>query len=164
VTLYSFFDIINNDTGFIPKVDFVTYLGDTPSHNIYEQKQEEHLRSFKYMCEGVNRTRKNVGDAYVVFGNHDAYPADQFDANDIEHNGGAHKWLLNYTSDMLKQWFTKESYENFRSWARYSQLHPGTKLRIIGLNTFVYLNTNKYLFGNSSDPMGIVIQYNKVYS
>ena len=38
----------------------------------------------------------------------------------------------------------------------YSQLHPGTKLRIIGLNTLVYDMMNSYLWKNATNPLGVV--------
>ena len=38
----------------------------------------------------------------------------------------------------------------------FSQLHPGTKLRIIGLNNYVLDFTNLYVLGNSTNPLGLV--------
>ena len=41
-----------------------------------------------------------------------------------------------------------------RRFGRYSQLHPGTKLRIIGLNGFVRGATNSFIWSNITDRWG----------
>ncbi len=38
----------------------------------------------------------------------------------------------------------------------YSMVHPGTKLRVVGLNMYFMDITNLYLLANSTDPMGMV--------
>lgn len=38
----------------------------------------------------------------------------------------------------------------------YSQLHPGTNLRVIGLNNYANDFSNLYIWGNSTDPFGQV--------
>ena len=57
---------------------------------------------------------------------------------------------------MWKNWLNEKSLETFKSKGVYSQLHPGTKLRIIGLNPFVMLSVNAYLWTSISDPLGIL--------
>ncbi len=41
-----------------------------------------------------------------------------------------------------------------RRYGRYAQLHPGTNLRIIALNSFVQDALNSYTWINMTDPMG----------
>ncbi|MDR3548656.1 MAG: hypothetical protein P4M11_10405 [Candidatus Pacebacteria bacterium] len=38
----------------------------------------------------------------------------------------------------------------------FSQVHPGTKLKIVGMNSYLSDFTNLYLWGNSTDPYGFV--------
>lgn len=41
-----------------------------------------------------------------------------------------------------------------RKYGRYTQLHPGTTLRIIALNTLVLDATNSYIWKNMTDQLG----------
>jgi len=88
-----------------------------------------------------------LGQVYPVLGNHEGFPCDQFDLK-----GDKHQWILDNASDLWRQWFTEESYISFRKYGRYSQLHPGTKLRIMTVNTFLYGVLNSYLWSDSTDP------------
>ncbi len=128
-------------------IDAVFWLGDNPGHNVYEQKQSDHLNSLEYVTKKLKATFPRLGQVYPVLGNHEAFPVDQFDVH-----GHDHQWILDTAANLWKQWFTNESYNEFIHYGRYSQIHPGTSLRIIGLNTFVFDCINSYIWSNNSDP------------
>ncbi len=46
-----------------------------------------------------------------------------------------------------------------RRYGCFAQLHPGTKLKIIGLNNYIMDFTNIYLWGNATDPYGRVVYF-----
>ena len=123
------------------------WLGDNPGHNVNEQKQETQLDVFKYI---VSRLREIYhGKVYFVSGNHDGFPDGQFDIN-----GGTSQWLLDGYANAAKYWYSDMGIETMRRYGRFSELVPGTQLRIIGLNNFVMDFTNTFLLPNSTDPLG----------
>eukprot|EP00831_Metopus_contortus_P036071 TRINITY_DN2861_c0_g1_i4.p2 TRINITY_DN2861_c0_g1~~TRINITY_DN2861_c0_g1_i4.p2 ORF type:complete len:119 (+),score=7.96 TRINITY_DN2861_c0_g1_i4:238-594(+) len=64
------------------------------------------------------------------------------------------KWIFEFVADLWSTWLDKESQESMRKYGRYSQLHPGTNLRIIGLTSFVQDVLNSYIYGNITDRLG----------
>ena len=145
ITVDSFFDyILHNVTS-----DFMLYLGDNPAHNMWEQEKKTHLDGLRYISKRLIDDYKRI--VYPVLGNHEGLPCDNFDFETGETN-----WIVNESLSLWKEWLTPSSVATFKSAMVYSQLHPGTKLRIIGLNPFVHLTVNKYLWGNQTDPAGVV--------
>jgi Calcineurin-like phosphoesterase len=144
-TLDSFLDKITDPVQTV--VDAIFWLGDNPGHDVYDQHEDDHLVNLAYITQKLAVSFPHIGQVYPLLGNHEGFPCDQFD---LTH--GTHQWVLNYAGNLWKQWLTKESYESFVSNGRYSQLHPGTKLRIVAINTFLYDVLNSYLWKNSTDP------------
>jgi len=95
---------------------------------------------------------KGIGKLYPVLGNHEGFPCDHIDVN-----SKGEKWQFEFLANLWKPWLTEESYISFKKYGRYSQLHPGTNLRIIVLNSFVQDATNSYTWINSTDIMGELI-------
>eukprot|EP01022_Parablepharisma_sp_SALTPOND_P015628 TRINITY_DN2227_c0_g1_i1.p1 TRINITY_DN2227_c0_g1~~TRINITY_DN2227_c0_g1_i1.p1 ORF type:complete len:592 (-),score=27.80 TRINITY_DN2227_c0_g1_i1:44-1762(-) len=126
--------------------DIILWLGDNVAHNMDEQRKETQLDSFKYLVGLLKGKYK--GGVYAVLGNHDGYPEAQFDI----HNGN-HKWLIEAYSEELKEWLTPEATKQMAETGYFSQVHPGTNLKVIALNTFVLDFNNAYLWGNATNPL-----------
>jgi len=132
-------------------IKFFVYLGDTPAHDTYYQYPLKQMRGITYVSELLSSKRNKTGDVYPVLGNHDTYPCDHFDPYTDKH-----QWMLNNITSLWKPWLNKNSLKTLNTKGVYSQLHPGTKLKVIGLNPFVMLSTNPYLWNGKSDPLGIL--------
>jgi hypothetical protein len=148
------------------KPDFFIWLGDNPAHNFWEQEAKSHLRSLKEISETMRLKYGQLGQLYPVLGNHEGYPCDEFDVR-----GNQTQWILDQTLDAWRPWLTPEcisrlSYfilaqDTFRRLGCYSQLHPGTTLRVIGLFPLEGDVINSYLWKNSTDVWHIVLSLAK---
>jgi len=130
--------------------DMIFWLGDNPPHNTYEQKQDTQLEYFKFLKNQIKKANYK-GKVYTILGNHEGYPACQYDIL----NGNS-KWLTKGYADELKEWYPPDAVKMFENYGYFSILHPGTKLRVIGLNTFASDFANVYLIANSTDPLGLL--------
>ena len=142
------------------KPDSVMWLGDNPSHTVWNQSSAHHLDGIYHISRVLQAGHyDSVGSVYPILGNHEGLPCDIFDFE-----GKTHDWVINGTAASWKPWFTPEAYQQYRHTGSYSQLHPGTKLRIIGLNDLVHDSVNTYLWKNATDPWGVVITFSHDYS
>jgi len=131
--------------------DFILYLGDNPAHNTWQQDRETHLRGLHEVAKTLQDLYKEP--VYPLLGNHEGYPCDQFD---VDSNAETHNWI---TKDVIKtweKWLTPEMAKSFAKNGCYSTLYKDTKLRILSITPFVMLADNKYLWGNQTDPLGVV--------
>ena len=124
----------------------VFWLGDNPGHNIYSQKKSTQTAHFKFIADLLKKYYK--GKVYAIIGNHDCYPASQFDIYNNED-----RWLTEEFAEILKYWYTPEATKTMSEYGYFAQLHEDTKLKIIGLNTQVTDFGNFYIMGNSTDPL-----------
>ena len=86
------------------KPDFYLWLGDNPSHDIWNQFPNNHSETARFISEQfVNRKYGMRGKVYPALGNHEGYPSDSFDVDNRSND-----WVLNETSEMWKQWFDDE--------------------------------------------------------
>jgi len=56
----------------------------------------------------------------------------------------------------------KVARKTFREIGSFSQLHPGTSLRVIGLFPLTMDLSNSYMWSNMTDPWDLVMLYEKV--
>lgn len=81
-----------------------------------------------------------------ILGNHDGFPVDNF--NFTEHN-----WILSYTSNFLKFWLNENALDSYKKYGFYSEnIGSARNLKIIALNIFSGISTNRFLWGNQSNP------------
>jgi hypothetical protein len=130
-------------------ISFILYLGDNPAHKMWEQKKEDHLKGLKKFTEMLRTFKIPI---YSVLGNHEGYPCDQFDATGSD----THKWVIEGTLDAWQGWSTEEMNKTFRENGCYSVVVPGTTLKLIALTPFTMMSSNRYLWGNQTDPLGVV--------
>lgn len=130
-------------------INFAIYLGDSPAHNEWEHKKEDLLVGF----ENFTTTLRELGiPVYSVLGNHEGYPPDQFDAS----GGNEHKWITETAIKAWEDWFTEDMKKTFRENGCYTADVKETNLRLITLTPFTAMTNNKYLWGNQTDPLGVV--------
>ena len=117
---------------------------------MWEQATEaSHLKGLKIFTEELKRFNVPV---YSVLGNHEGYPYDQFDTE----NPKTHNWIINNATEAWKQWFTEDMIKTFKRNGCYSTIIKETKLKVIALTPFTMMNDNRYLWGNQTDPLGVV--------
>eukprot|EP00826_Nyctotherus_ovalis_P048952 TRINITY_DN582_c0_g2_i9.p1 TRINITY_DN582_c0_g2~~TRINITY_DN582_c0_g2_i9.p1 ORF type:complete len:508 (+),score=109.11 TRINITY_DN582_c0_g2_i9:192-1715(+) len=145
ITTQSFIDHATKFTD----LSFVLYLGDNPAHDMWEQKPEVHLKGLKKFTEMLKVLKVPV---YSVLGNHEGYPCDQFDAT----GANQHQWVIEGALDAWRDWFTPQMKETFRRNGCYSVVVPGTTLKLIALTPFTMMSSNRYLWGNQTDPLGVL--------
>jgi len=137
------------------KPDSFLWLGDNPSHQIWNQSRKNHMFSIRNITDMFmkhpDKSYTNIGKVYPILGNHEGLPCDNFNTE-----GTSHKWLLTETAELWKNWFTEESYQEFYRSGSFSQIHPNSKLRIIGVNCLIHDTLNSFLWKNATDPFGIV--------
>jgi len=150
ITVKSFIDFATNNTEFY--ADFFLWLGDNPPHDNWIVNETDHIQGTIDVSRQFKEKYDGIGKMYPIFGNHEGLPPDQFDI----HNTAKYKWILNNITDIWKSWLTQESYETMRKIGYFSQRHPNSKLRIIGLFALEYDNVNPYLWKNSTDPWNIL--------
>ncbi|MDR3548958.1 MAG: metallophosphoesterase [Candidatus Pacebacteria bacterium] len=146
VVFDSFVDFARNEID----PDLMLYLGDNTARNVWEITKNDHLDATRYISNAV--TERFLSGAkskfYPTMGNHEGFPYDQFDVR-----GTTHQWILDSAAEMWTPWLTPAALSEFRSTGSYSQLHPGTSLRILAINPFVMLNDNVYIWDDSTDPL-----------
>ncbi len=148
--MYNFIDFTTD----VLKPDFFIWLGDNTGHNVWADVQKEHLRSMKDITERFVAKIPALGQMYPVLGNHEGMPCDEYDVY-----GGKHQWILNNATEWWKNWLTEDSQKSFKKTGCYSQLHPGTKLRMIGIFPLAADMMNPFLWRNATNPWGIVCNF-----
>ncbi len=128
--------------------DVVLWLGDNPPHNMYEQRKETQASYFQHVARLIKR--KYPGKVFAVLGNHDSFPEAQFDSREHYRE---HQWLTEAYSGEMDTWLDPAARALMSKYGYYSQLVPGTKLKVIALNTFLMDFNNVYLWGNATNPM-----------
>lgn len=127
--------------------DMVFWLGDNPGHNVDQQKKDSQPEYFKFVVKLLKES-KYKGKVYPVLGNHDCFPPSQFDVYNNED-----RWLTEVFAKESRVWLDDEAYETMKNYGYYAQLFPGTRLRVIGLNTQVNDFANIFLTGDANDSL-----------
>eukprot|EP00830_Metopus_es_P007475 TRINITY_DN170_c0_g3_i1.p1 TRINITY_DN170_c0_g3~~TRINITY_DN170_c0_g3_i1.p1 ORF type:complete len:654 (-),score=102.60 TRINITY_DN170_c0_g3_i1:24-1892(-) len=146
-TMYHFINYTVNEL----KPDFFIWLGDNTGHNLWEHERVHHLDPVKDITEKFKVKYGNLGQMYPILGNHEGLPCDEFDIYSSKH-----QWILDNSTEMWKGWLTPDSQATFKKMGCYSQLHPNSKLRIIGLFPLAMDATNPYLWKNATNPWHIL--------
>lgn len=88
---------------------------------------------------------------YSILGNHEGLPCDTFDLE-----GNNHTWIIKETAEIWKPWMSPTAFSEYSKTGCYSMLHPGTTLRIIGINPLPIDAANPYNWKNSTNKWNIV--------
>ncbi len=132
--------------------DFFVWLGDNRDSDTFEVDKENHTKAAETITQTlVGSGYDSAGKVYPAIGNHEGLPCDQFDLRT-----GKHQWVLDSFTQMWSPWLNTESQRTLRTTGSYSQLHPGTSLRIISLFPIVSDTINAFIWENATNPWGVL--------
>lgn len=107
--------------------DFIIWTGDNAEHDNWNSTQEEVYRATKAIKDSIDEVFQKSIKVYPVIGNHEVYP------NDLWESGKEN--IFKELADIYKDYFFEDqAYDTFSKFGYYTELHPGTNLRIIALN------------------------------
>ena len=129
----------------------IIWTGDNIAHDIWHQSIETQTVNTYDITQEIMKYFPNT-PVYPMFGNHEAYPADQFDTI-----GNESAWLLEQLSDMWKPWLDEKALSTFREKSYYSTVNEKFNVKIIALDTQVCDTANFYLIKDPTDPLQQVI-------
>ncbi|KAM3134374.1 hypothetical protein pb186bvf_013487 [Paramecium bursaria] len=128
------------------KPDFIIWTGDSTSHDVWHQQQFNQTLPTKIITQKLQSLLPTT-QVYAIFGNHEAYPADQYDVV-----GQNSQWLRDETSDMWRSYLDDQAHDSLRSNGYYAQVDQERNLRVIALNTQACDSLNFYLYDHITDP------------
>lgn len=134
----------------------IVWTGDNIAHDIWNQTQEKQTLNTYNITEDILNYFPNT-PVYPMFGNHEPYPADQFDVS-----GNGSKWLTEQLSDMWRQWLDDKAIETFRNSSYYAMENKELNVKVIALDTQACDTTDFYLIRDPSDPMGQVMDFRDI--
>ena len=107
--------------------DFIIWTGDNTEHDNWNSTQEEVYEATSTIKEAIDEVFANSIPVYPVIGNHENYP------NDLWESGN--EQIFENLANIYKDYFFEtQAYESFSKYGHYTELHPGTNLRIVALN------------------------------
>jgi len=128
----------------------IVWTGDNTAHDIWNQTMETQTDSTQVITDILQQYFPN-SDVYPMFGNHEAYPCDQFDTI-----GNSSQWLTEKLAGMWKDWLDEEALKTFREKSFYSTVNHERNVKVIALDTQSCDTQNYFLIRNPTDPMGQV--------
>ncbi|EJD50481.1 putative acid sphingomyelinase [Auricularia subglabra TFB-10046 SS5] len=143
---------------------FAIFTGDVIDHSIWlidEPIAADGLTQFN------NQMASFLGDltVYPALGNHDTAPANSFPLSDSatrakNNSDSSNQWVFDIQAAGWARWIQTAAAQQFiHSSGSYSVLVPGTKLRVISLNTQYYYRQNYWLYDRNTmvrDPQGML--------
>jgi len=125
-------------------VEFIIWTGDSPPHNVWNQSQSYQL-SYITKATEILRTHFPNTPIYPVLGNHGCYPVNIY-------GFGEEAWLTDTLAELWGPFLPAGAADTLKTIGSYSVVHPGSKLRIISLNTQACYYFNFKLLKNATDP------------
>jgi len=123
--------------------NFIVYTGDDPDHAIYNQTREKNLRNIRIVSERLNERFPSLPIFHAI-GNHESFPVNMFGGP------GSDSWLLDTLSAEWTPLLSPSSLLTLRYGGYYTErFNP--RLRIIALNTNLFVEENYWLFANFTD-------------
>ena len=124
--------------------DFIIWTGDNPEHNnAYNGSQEEVYYITQTIKDTIEEAFGNI-TVYPVIGNHEVYPNDLWKPGNYK--------IFEELAEIYKDYFfDEEAYESFSKYGYYTEVHPGTNLRIIALNCIYCDAADLYLLSTTHE-------------
>lgn len=136
----------------------IIWTGDNVSHDIWQQNEENQTQN---TYDATQDLIKYFPDTHIYpmfgtfwttiythfIGNHEPYPADEFDFS-----GHASDGLMEKLTDMWKGWLDEEALATFSQFSYYSMVNPEHNVKVIALNTIACDNNDFYLIADPTDP------------
>jgi sphingomyelin phosphodiesterase acid-like 3 len=125
--------------------DFILYTGDSAPHDIYTMVNRSFIEnSNKNIANLLLKAFPNM-EVFPSIGNHDVFPVDNAKPGPY--------WLYTDLALLWKHWLNSESLKTFLKGGYYSQLTRSNRsLRIVSLNTILWLSENVNATNYGSDP------------
>lgn len=127
-----------------PDADMVYVTGDYVDHGIWETTQQGNVAIFDRLY-GMLRTVFGNKPVFIVLGNHEANPTNQFAPPHITDPNFSTQWLYNHAATAWSQWLPAATQTTIRRGGYYTALSPDSRLRIIGLNNNDCYNINFWM-------------------
>jgi sphingomyelin phosphodiesterase len=128
--------------------DIVLWTGDNISHDVWHQS----IATQTVNTYNITMAMQQGWPNYTIipqFGNHECFPADQFDVFD-----NTTAWLTDRLSGIWSEWFDDPAaFESFTMYGYYSKEIAGKNLKVITLNTQACDAINFYLIRDPYDPL-----------
>ncbi|NXN97964.1 ASM phosphodiesterase, partial [Rhinopomastus cyanomelas] len=135
----------------VGKLAAVYWTGDTPAHNVWQQRRQDQLRALGTLSR-LLRSRLGTVPVYPAVGNHEATPVNAFPPPEVTGNQSA-QWLYDAMADAWRHWLPPSAIRTLRLGGYYTApVAPG--LRLVSLNMNYCSQANFWLLVNSTDPAG----------
>jgi len=128
-------------------IDMIIWTGDNIAHDIWHQAQANQTLSTAGITEEILKYFPET-PVYPMFGNHEPYPADQFDPV-----GNYSSWLIEELSELWEPWLDEKAMQTFKDFSYYSMVNKETNVKIIALDTQACDTEDFFLIKDPSDPM-----------
>jgi sphingomyelin phosphodiesterase len=132
-------------------IEMILWTGDNIDHEVWEQTQATQTVNTYDATQYLKQYFPNT-IIYPMFGNHEAFFADQFDTVS---NGSA--WLTDELGEIWEDLLTPEALNELKTTSYYSTINTAYKLKIISLDTQTCDTLNFELIKDASvDPLNQV--------
>ncbi|RDA86165.1 hypothetical protein CP532_3055 [Ophiocordyceps camponoti-leonardi (nom. inval.)] len=125
-----------------PRASFAIFTGDIVDHAVWNTSADYNERIIKQAYEKM-KSKLNGIPVFATAGNHEAHPTNSFPT--LEAVKGS-RGLYHQLSQLWSGWVDKYAEYETREYGSYSTALPGTKLRIISLNTNLYYRLNLWVY------------------
>ncbi|XP_070500971.1 sphingomyelin phosphodiesterase-like [Chironomus tepperi] len=140
-----------------PDADMVYVTGDYVDHGIWETTQAGNTQIFDRLY-AMFRTVFGNKPVFIVLGNHEANPTNQFAPPHITDPSLSTHWLYQHAATAWSQWLPASTQTTIRRGGYYTALSPDSRLRIIGLNNNDCYNLNFWMM-YSTDQIAEQLQW-----
>ncbi|KAL7025175.1 hypothetical protein ACKWTF_013376 [Chironomus riparius] len=140
-----------------PDADMVYVTGDYVDHGIWETTQAGNTQIFDRLY-AMFRTVFGNKPVFIVLGNHEANPTNQFAPPHITDPNLATHWLYQHAATAWSHWLPASTQATIRRGGYYTALSPDSRLRIIGLNNNDCYNLNFWMM-YSTDQIAEQLQW-----
>ena len=105
VTVYNFLEHIKNDI----KPDLILWTGDSNSHSVWNSTQQETIDVVTLLCTLMKDKFNFSMPIYPAIGNHEFFPADEFNP----FNNTDNFIIFNLTANLWKDWIGTEAINKY---------------------------------------------------
>lgn len=127
----------------------IIWTGDNTSHDVWHQTKSNQTLPQRKISELIEQRFPHV-PKYPIFGNHECFPADQYDFSVKDRTF----WMRKQSAAMWSKWLQPEALVSLLLHGQYAEYNAKTNTRVIALNTQACDMLNFNLIANVTDPSG----------
>ena len=135
------------------KPDFIIWTGDNAPHDTWKTKkvgQDDTYQVTEIIRDSLDKKFHYKIPIYPILGNHEIYPNDEFNENEID--------FYEKMAKIYKKYLSKDAYDTFRQYGYYTMKHLNTNIRIVAINCLVCDTWNYNLI--NSDKKSAKLMFN----